>query len=59
LCRIPEDNVSNSGQAASNDSLIRVLEKISKELVAENHGTCPAEKLRKPMKATKTLSREQ
>lgn len=41
LCRVPEDNVSNSGHAASNDSTIHVLEKIPKETVADSQGTSP------------------
>jgi hypothetical protein len=41
LGRIPEDNVNNSGHAAWNDSMIHVLEKISKELVADYRGTSP------------------
>jgi len=41
LCRVPEDKVRNSGHAASNDSTIHVLEKISKEMVADNQGTGP------------------
>jgi len=41
LCRVPEDKVSNSGHAASNDSTIHVLEKITKEMVADNQSTGP------------------
>jgi hypothetical protein len=39
MCRIPEDNFSNSRHAASNDSMIHVLEKISMELVADYQST--------------------
>jgi hypothetical protein len=39
LCRVPEDKVTNSGHAASNDSTIHVLEKISKDTVANNQVT--------------------
>jgi len=38
---VPEDNVSNSSHAASNDSTTHVLEKISKEIVADSQGTSP------------------